>query len=139
MGGQLEVKAYLLDTHVLYRWLAEPAKLDKKHAKILAEQVSRGTPVSVSAITLWEIASLSAAGRLPSLEPLLPMLTSIENHPLIDILPLTAAVGAESASLGRSLHGDPADRIIVATASVHGLILLTQDSRIIESGLVRLA
>jgi PIN domain nuclease of toxin-antitoxin system len=37
--------------------------------------------------------------------------------------------------LGASLR-DPGDRVIVATARVHRLRLLTADQRIIESGLV---
>lgn len=54
----------------------------------------------------------------------------------LELLPLTPAVAAASAALG-DFHGDPADRLIVATALVHGATLLTRDERIRAAGVVR--
>lgn len=51
-------------------------------------------------------------------------------------LPISTAVAAELAGLPLTIDWDPADRIIVATARVHGLKLVTADDRVIESGLV---
>ena len=56
----------------------------------------------------------------------------------IDLLPLTPAVAVASAQLGE-FHGDPADRLIVATALTHGATLVTKDERIRQAGLVRTA
>jgi PIN domain nuclease of toxin-antitoxin system len=52
------------------------------------------------------------------------------------VLPITAAVAAESARLGRDFPKDPADRIIVATARCHGLRLVTADEHIRRWGKV---
>ena len=90
----------------------------------------RGRPVAISAITFWEIAVMVARGRLEIDEPLDEWLEQIESHPLIAVMPLTARIAAEGARLGAQLSKDPADRIIVATARVHGLRLLTADERI---------
>jgi PIN domain nuclease of toxin-antitoxin system len=49
---------------------------------------------------------------------------------------ISPAVAAEVAALPDSFHRDPADRILVATARIQGATLLTQDERIIKSGLV---
>jgi PIN domain nuclease of toxin-antitoxin system len=49
---------------------------------------------------------------------------------------ISPAVAAEVAALPDSFHRDPADRILVATARIQGATLLTQDERIIRSGLV---
>lgn len=56
----------------------------------------------------------------------------------VDLLPLTPAVAAASAQLG-DFHGDPADRLIVATALTHGAVLVTKDERIRGFGAVRTA
>jgi PIN domain nuclease of toxin-antitoxin system len=56
-------------------------------------------------------------------------------NPLFQVLPLSYEIALEVASLGFTLR-DPADRVIVATARVHRLTLMTLDQRIIESKLV---
>ncbi len=50
----------------------------------------------------------------------------------IRVIDLSPDIAAESCSLPGNFHKDPADRIIVATARIHGLILLTRDQKILE-------
>ena len=52
--------------------------------------------------------------------------------PGISLTPLTPEIAIESSNLPGNLHGDPADRIIVATARVWNATLLTKDPRLIE-------
>jgi PIN domain nuclease of toxin-antitoxin system len=59
----------------------------------------------------------------------------LDTNPVFRIIPLTTDVALEMAAMGDSLR-DPADRVIVATARVHRLTLLTADRRIIDSDLV---
>ena len=54
----------------------------------------------------------------------------------LEVLPITAAVAVEVAALPASFHREPADRLIVATARVHGLPLLSNDGKIQQSELV---
>ncbi len=56
----------------------------------------------------------------------------------IELLPLTPAVAVASARLAMP-HGDPADRLIVATALTHGAVLVTKDERIRRAGIVQTA
>lgn len=63
-------------------------------------------------------------------------LDELATGPLFELLPLTARIAADSTRLGTSFPGDPADRIIAATARCHDLTLLTADERIVESGSV---
>ncbi len=63
------------------------------------------------------------------------LFADVKDNPVFPVLPLSFEVAKESASLCRLLR-DPADCVIVATARVHGLRLLTSDRRIIESNLV---
>ena len=126
---------FLLDTHVVVRWLAAPRKLSREQARVLRDAVRRREPLAVSAITLLEIAILFGQGSARSGIPVEKLLDELESSPVFQIVPLTVDVAAEVAALGGSLR-DPADRAMVATARVRRLRLLTSDQRIIESGLV---
>jgi PIN domain nuclease of toxin-antitoxin system len=126
---------FVLDTHVVVRWLATPRKLSREQARVLRDAVHRREPLAVSAITLLEIAILFGQGSARSGIPVEKLLDELESNPVFQIVPLTVDVASEIAALGGSLR-DPADRAIVATARVRGLRLLTSDQRIIESGLV---
>jgi PIN domain nuclease of toxin-antitoxin system len=125
----------LLDTHIVVRWLADPRKLSRNQTRTLASVVRRAEPVALSAITLLEIAVLTADGRLRLKAPLDELLTELQANPVFQVLPLSYEVASEVESLGSVLR-DPADRVIVATARVHRLRLMTSDQRIIESNLV---
>lgn len=125
----------LLDTHVVVRWLADPKKLSRGQSRILDAAVRRSEPVALSAITLLEIAVLTADGRLRLKAALDELLVALQANPLVQVIPLSYEIASEVASLGGGLR-DPADRAIVATTRVHRLRLVTSDQRIIESKLV---
>ena len=124
----------LLDTHVLVRWLADPKRLSRNQARILDEIIRRRETVGISAITLLEVALLSSDGPLRMKRTADEIFEELEASPVFRILPLIIDVANELPSL--SMLRDPADRVIVATARVHGLRLLTSDQRIIESNAV---
>lgn len=126
---------FLLDTHVVVRWLAAPKKLSREQTRVLKEAVRRREPVALSAITLLEIAVLFGEGRTRSEIPVDELLDEVAANPIFRIVPLTVDVAAEVAALGGTLR-DPADRAIVATARILELRLLTSDQRIIDSKLV---
>ena len=128
----------LLDTHILVWWRAEPKRLSKLQASTLAAIDKKGAKVAISAITLWELAKLVELGRRRINVPLDAWLEEIEDHPGIEVLPITARVVAESTRLGEEFHRDPADQLIVATARCHGLRLVTSDERIRAWGRVPL-
>lgn len=130
--------AILLDTHILVWWRLDSERLSRSQVRRLQDLETRQEPIAISAITLWEIAKLAARGRIEMAEPLDVWLEEIERHALIEILPLTARVAAESTRLGPDFHNDPADQMIVATARLHGLPLMTADVRIRKWGKVPL-
>jgi PIN domain nuclease of toxin-antitoxin system len=120
----------LLDTHILIWWRMDSQRLDRSQARRLQDLENRQKPIAISAITLWEIAMLAARGRIDFAEPPDIWLEELEGHPLIEVMPVTARIAAESVRLGPDFHNDPADQIIVATARLHGLQLMTADKRI---------
>ena len=124
----------LLDTHVAIRWLIESKRLSREQTRAMEGAVRRMEPVSISAMSLLEIAVLTSEGRGRLKVSARDLFEALQADPIFRILPLTYEVAAEAAAFG-SLK-DPADRAIVATARVHGLRLATSDQRIIESKLV---
>jgi PIN domain nuclease of toxin-antitoxin system len=125
---------FLLDTHIVVRWLAAPKKLSPNQLRVLREAVRRCEPVAVSAISLLEIAVLfgiDSRGEFAAQQ----ILSEFNSNPAFEVEPLTVEVAAEVAALGAALR-DPADRAIVCTARIRGLRLITSDRRIIDSKLV---
>jgi len=131
--------SYLLDTHIYIWWRMGSGQLTHEQSKALDYADSTGEAVALSAISIWEIAMLASRGRLEINQiPTHVLLKQIQSDPGVEILPLDADVCAESVNLPTGFHRDPADQIIVATARVHGLRLLTADERIINWGKVML-
>ena len=130
--------SYLLDTHILLWWRTEFRQLSKAQVRVLQKLEEQGQPVGLSAVSLREFAMMIQRRRISVDVPLDAWLNSIESHPLITILPLTAQIAAESVRLGDDFPQNPADQIIVATARCHGLTLITSDQGIRKWGKVNL-
>jgi len=128
------MSALLVDTHIFVRWRLEPDKLTRPQQRALRIAESRSTVISISAITIWELALLAVKGRIKLKEPLDAWLANRVLQPPIEVLPITPEIAATGAQLGSGFHNDPADRIIVATARCHGLKLVTSDQRIRDWG-----
>ena len=114
--------------------MLDPKKLSREQARVLQSATQRGEQVALSDATFVEIAMLVTEGKLNLKIGLLEFLESIEDDPAFLILPVTAEIAAEAGAL--HMLRDPSDRVIAATARVHGLRLVTSDQRIIESNLV---
>lgn len=125
----------LLDTHAVLWLTLEPNRLPRKVTALLAEARLRTEYIAVSAISLIETANAIARGRIDSHVGLEAFLTELEAR--FTVLPITAAVAAASTRLPESYPRDPADRIIGATALIHGAALVTADQRIRKIKAVR--
>ena len=125
---------FLLDTHIVVRWLYDPKKLSREQTRALEDAVQRGECVGVSAMSLLEVALLNE-GRQRLKVSLEQIFYELDTNPVFRIIPLTTDIAHQVAALGDWLR-DPGDRVIVATARIHHLRLLTADERIIASNLV---
>ena len=125
----------LLDTHILIWWLNGSKRLSPAQQEVVAS-ASAESPLLVSDISLWEVATLHSLGRIQLTIPLRAWLDKAVAPPLVRRLGISPAIAAELATLPDSLQRDPADRILVATARVFGATLLTQDRRIVDAALV---
>ena len=125
----------LLDTHVLIWWLTDSARLSPAQQEVVAS-ASAESPLRVSGISLWEVATLHSLGRIRLSVPLRDWLEAATAPPLVRLHGISPAIAAQLAEIPDSFHRDPADRLLVATARVLGATLLTQDRRIVEAGMV---
>jgi PIN domain nuclease of toxin-antitoxin system len=124
----------LLDTHVLF-WAVDNSKSLSRPAASAIRRARRQGGVAISAISVWELASLLARGRIRgygTLESSLKLL--IEG---VVVLPITREIAALAAQFPRDYSSDPADRIIGGTARAAGLTLVTHDEKIRRSPLLR--
>lgn len=124
----------LLDTHVLF-WAVDDSKALSRPAAAAIRRARRQGGIAISAITIWELASLLARGRIRrygTLESSLELL--LEG---VIVLPITQEIAALAAQFPRDYSGDPADRIIGGTARAEGLTLITHDEKIRRSPLLR--
>ncbi len=125
----------LLDTHILIWWFESGERLSDSQRKIL-QNACPDSPLWVSDISLWEIATLWELGRIRLRRPLRSWLEAATAPPLVRRFGITPAVAAEVAALPAGFHRDPADRILVASARVLGAALVTRDKRIQQAAVV---
>jgi len=127
----------LIDSHIWIWWLNGQDELTSKNRLHLDGLAKRGTPPFLSAISLWEAQMLFRKGRLTLNMDFARWITQASDPQVVRVLPLDTAVILALDRLPDSFHGDPADRIIVATAKAHSLPLMTEDKRICRSRFVQ--
>ena len=119
----------VLDTHALVWWVGGDPRLSRKAHNAIRKELTGGR-LGVSAISAWEIGMLVAKGRLTLGMDLDDWLDAVQAIQGVTLLPLTARAALDSTRLPGRLHGDPADRMIIATARTENVPLVTADQRI---------
>ena len=116
----------LLDTHA-WLWLrSSPEKLSSQ-----GRSFTLGEPLAVSAISCWEVATLSRLGRIKldsSVDAWIGR--ALSGQPEISVVPVSRDIATNAGGLDEPFPGDPADRIIFTTAVVLKCSLLTKDRRL---------
>jgi PIN domain nuclease of toxin-antitoxin system len=114
----------LLDTHAAV-WFANDDPRLEKRSTALAESV-----LAISAVSFWEIALLVSKNRLELRADANPLRRELLAAGITE-LPLTGDVAILAVGLA-SLHSDPADRFIAATAIAHNATLMTADAALLR-------
>jgi PIN domain nuclease of toxin-antitoxin system len=116
--------AVLLDTHVVHWWSAEPGRISPP-----ARQVLEGADeLIIAAISWYELAWLARHERIVLNIPVRSWLEGLGAH--LRTIGGSPAIADTAAALPASFPGDPADRLIYATAIEHGAKLVTKDGAI---------
>ena len=125
------MRPLLLDTCAAI-WLVADAPLAQGAFDAIAEVSEAGLALRISPVTAWEIGLLARKGRFrSSLSPQhwFERLCAIPGVVLCD---LSAAILLHASFLPGELHGDPADRMMAATAREYDLTLLTRDRALLD-------
>lgn len=119
----------LIDTHILLWFLFGDTKLNKDDIeKIMREGEKRN--LHISAVSIWEIAMLHKQQRITLHHPIEKWVQMATQG--IKVLPITTDIALESVHLPHFSHQDPADRMIVETARILDLELLSKNQKIID-------
>ncbi|MFO1084024.1 MAG: type II toxin-antitoxin system VapC family toxin [Reyranellaceae bacterium] len=119
----------LLDTHTIV-WLTEDLPDLGSAAKRSCDAALAANEILVPAIVFFELGRLRKRRRIGGPESVWGWHSSLVTLG-VRVLPVSAEIAMRASELD-DLHGDPIDRVIVATAIVEGAILLTADRPILD-------
>lgn len=117
----------VLDTHVLVWWATGAPRLSAKARGAIAGALRKGM-LHASSISLLEIATAVRRGRLLLAAPAGEWLKDLLQLRELRFVPVTAEIALAAGSFDEGIPGDPADRVIVATAQSLGCRLVSADS-----------
>lgn len=126
----------VLDTHIWVWWVHGDSSLAASTRTLLDSSEHAG--IGVCAISCWEVAKLVERGRLTLPCPVIHWIEQALAYPGVRLLELSPRISAESTQLPGTFHRDPADQIIVATARVLDVPLVTADGKILAYPHVKL-
>lgn len=116
----------ILDTHAWIWYVTGSEKLSDTASGKLANTERIG----VCAISCWEVAMLVSKKRLGIAMDVQPWITKALERPKINLVPLSPDIAVLSSRLPGEFHGDPADRMIVASCLDRQSSLVTRDKMI---------
>ena len=121
----------LLDTHIWFRYQVIPQLL-RPTALATLDEAARRDALLVSVISVWELALLERDAYVEFNGGITQWTKAALSKPGLSLLPLSPKIAIESVSLPDPMHKDPADRILVASARVERLTLVTSDKAILS-------
>ena len=114
----------LLDTSALLYWTLRPEALPERARRAIEDAAA--DEVVVSAISLWEVGLKAQRGTLDLGLPFAVYVERLRRVDRLTLAPVDAPVWLRVVALPWE-HRDPADRVIVATAEMLGVPLVTSD------------
>ena len=117
----------MLDTSALLIWTLSPKRLPKAARAVISAAVQHG--ILASAISLWEIGLKAERGTLSLGVPFSDYVQRLQRVDALSFVPVDARIWLGVLALEWT-HRDPADRVIVTTAQLNGLPLVSSDAEI---------
>ncbi len=122
----------LLDTHALLWWQAGSGRLSDR-ARLA---ISTALRILVSPISCWEVAMLVEKGRVRLDRPTAAWVRDLLVQDRVRAAELTPAIAVAAAELA-DFHGDPADRLLYATARSVQAAMVSKDQLLQQYGAAR--
>jgi PIN domain nuclease of toxin-antitoxin system len=120
----------ILDTQVLVWWVNGDTRKFSRKARQALEQHSSRQQLLVASISIFEITTLARNGRLSFKISASEWLAQVRRLPEYRIEPLTDDIAERAGQFGDAFPGDPADRMIAATALLRDAPLVTSDEKL---------
>jgi PIN domain nuclease of toxin-antitoxin system len=124
-------ESILLDTCAAL-WLIGGAPMPKASRLAIREARLDNLGVYVSPITAWEIGTLANKGQIHLALSADAWFDELLALPGVRLAPLTSKILLASTSLPGHPPRDPADRVIAATARLHGQMIVTRDRKLLD-------
>ncbi len=118
----------LLDTHAVIWMVLQPELLSTRAKTRIEQAIAEGEALGCSVLALYEIVYGIQRGRIRLHVSVDEFCRAIQHQ--LAVLPITPDVAVVAGELRNELHGDPMDRMIVATALLEKCDLITADDRI---------
>jgi PIN domain nuclease of toxin-antitoxin system len=119
----------VLDTHVLVWWLSDPKRLSARARRAIGASAAKNE-VAVSAMSIFEIATLMRRGRIVVSIAEEEWLAALRSVPELVVEPISTEIAWLAGMFDAAFPGDPADRIIAATARLFDARLVTADEKL---------
>jgi PIN domain nuclease of toxin-antitoxin system len=117
------VTTVILDSHVIHWWAAEPDRISRAATDV----IDAADELAVADISWFELAWLAKHERIVVTIPIASWVQRMASQ--VRTIPVTPAIAAAAVGLAASFPGDPADRLIYATAIENGWPLITKDKK----------
>lgn len=119
---------YLIDTHIFIWADSDPQKLSSQVRSIIQNSQNQ---IYLSTVSLWEMQIKHNLGKLELSIPLSQIIMDIKNEQLYQLLDIKTE---HILSLERlpDIHKDSFDRLLIAQANAEDMVLITDDTKIIQ-------
>lgn len=124
------MRPILLDTCAAI-WLVADAPLAEPALEAIAAANKKNIALQISPVTAWEIGLMARKGRFRSLVSPQRWFEQLRAIPGVEVCDLSPEILLGSSFLPGEFHGDPADRMMAATAREYDFTLLTRDGALL--------
>src|SRR5947209_1386955 len=123
----------VLDTHVWLWLMMGSSQLSRSFCQGI-EQSQKHHGILISIISIWEIGMLAERKRIQLDMDALDWVLQAIDFPGMRLVQISPKIAIQSTRLPGIIHGDPADRILVATAHEENAVLVTCDEKLLKYG-----
>ena len=123
----------LLDTHI-WIWLMNEDQIFSPSFRSTVDRISDQGGILISPISIWEVGMLVEKKRISIDMDCMDWVQKALSAPGVSIAPITPRIAIQSCRLPGHIHGDPADRLLLATAHEENAVLVTCDEKLLKYG-----